>query len=173
MTEVRQSLLIDRNRGTTEKNTPAGLTVIQFNDEPGAYYDRKGKPVSARDAREAGFDVLLDSIEKRTREKIAEATDEAHAEATELRRHAAEEAEAEVLAEVLVDDAADPARERFREPAPTLTPEAETTEPTEPTGPTKVRAGRAWNVIGADGTVISEALNKADADDLLRDLQGG
>ena len=146
---------IDRNRGTLERTNRDGITVIEFHDDPGAYFDRSGNPVPDETAESAGFDVTSGKIERRKRELIADATAKAEAEAREALQAAGRQAEAEVRGET-----AEPA-----EPCETETPDG--------AGPKIRRVGRTWVVESADGEILAEGLKKPEAEDLVAQLTGG
>lgn len=64
---------MDLNRGATMRRHPDGYMVGQYKDEPGTYYNEIGEVVESAVAAEAGFDVALDTIERRKLAKLEEA----------------------------------------------------------------------------------------------------
>lgn len=65
--------MIDKNRPQIRRTTPNGITVVEFHDQRGEYFDVRGNPISEPIATAAGYDVKVGKREKKRRELEAEA----------------------------------------------------------------------------------------------------
>ena len=72
--------MIDKNRALVQRTTAAGISVHEFKDAPGEYFDVNGQPVADHLAEEAGFDIVGGRKEKRRRELYAKKQAEIDAE---------------------------------------------------------------------------------------------
>lgn len=63
---------IDLNRGVTSRKHPAGVRIYMYLDEPGGYYDERGRAVNRKMARAAGFDVDRDVINQEKNARLTQ-----------------------------------------------------------------------------------------------------
>lgn len=78
---------ISRSRGCTIRFHPQGFRVIMYKDTPGEYLDEQGRPLTAKLAKEAGFDTDTLGKEKAKQTKLDKARERIEKEfATEMEK---------------------------------------------------------------------------------------
>lgn len=65
--------MIDKNRPQIRKMSPDGITVVEFCDQPGEYFDARGNELGEEHAAKAGYNVEAGRRAKRRRELEREA----------------------------------------------------------------------------------------------------
>lgn len=153
---------IDYNRGTISRNTPSGIRVIEYEDEPGKYYSLAGKPVDGKTAKAAGFDTEKSRKRNRRTELYAEAQAKADAQV---------EREMESIAKSVDREMESITKRVEKEPAETEeSPGSESADPV-PAHMEKAGHGR-WNVLDGEGKVVAEDVSRHQATRMVANLQG-
>lgn len=151
---------IDYNRGTISRNTPSGIRVIEYEDEPGKYYSLAGKPVDEKTAKAAGFDTEKSRKRNRRTELYAEAQRKADAQVEREMESIAKSVDREIES-----------ISKFVEEEPAETEESPDPVPVQPAHMEKAGHGR-WNVLDGEGKVVAEDVSKNQAARLVAELQG-
>lgn len=137
--------MIDKNRPQIRRTTPQGVTVIEFHDQRGEYFDVRGDPVGEAQARSAGYDV---EAGKRARRK------------RELEEQAQKRVDKQIAQE-------------FGSIPDELAREFDTGSAAG-AGSLSLKEGPRgkWSVIEDDGRVLVDGLSKKEAEESLADLSG-
>lgn len=147
---------IDYNRGTISRNTPSGIRVIEYQDEPGNYYSLAGNPIDEETARAANFDVEASRKKNRREQLYAEAKAKADSQV---------ERDFDSIERSVEEESSAP------EESPAFG-SGSGTGPIEPLPARMEKAGHGrWNVLDGEGKVVAEEVSKNAATRLVADLQ--